>query len=302
MNQEDFEKKYEQLIISSSLKDIINLFNQKKNKFKFVIQKIKDKINKTEFAHFVALGYDNFSQNSLLYNFFNLALKNERADVIEYMFINKYINELSLTKIIKSEKILKHILDNEKIKNSISPEMCCAMLEYCSMYNIPSSFDIICKKCLETVKKIEKNYQVDILLACPKYSSYEMLDKLLHMKEPFQFDIEDKESLYRRDNLLILSAKFFNKKILKYLLTSPELEKHADLSESFFEVEKLRHAKEIFDYIIFELKIPLTTKLENLLEQNNHKEYLEMFKKRDLMLKIENKLPIKNDKTKTRKI
>lgn len=317
MNHKQFEDKYKELISDAPFKEIIDLFEEKKkgykdNKLILWIKKIKDKLLKEKTAHFLELGYSIFESIEFTETIFRLALQHQRGDVVEYMFKEKYISSMGegfyLNQIVASKKVLQHILSIKNITEKITPYEYGKMLESCVMNNMTESFDMVCQSNPEKIKEIKQEQQNRMLLSCARFNAQKMLDKLLHMKEPFEFDIDAKDEdpylpIHARDNLLIYAAKNNNIPMMRYLLTSPELEKHADLSESFWWIIRLTNGKEIMDNIIFDIKAPLTENLQMLLEgKQAFTPYLELFTKRNIRMKIEENLPIKNQKTKLKKI
>lgn len=315
--QKKFEQQCKELIPQAPFEDIIALFENKKQQYQgskivLFIQKIKDKINKTKYTQFLQLGYDierSYSYTThLIDDMFNIALKNERADVIEYMFINDFINSMGngfyFTNIVQSEKVLKHILANEKISHKLTPYEYGEILIRCSMYDKPECFDIVASHNIEKIKQIKPEQKTQVLLSSARFGSQTMLEKLLKLKEPISFDIEDNiEDPYAliptKENLLILLAKNNNQDMMKYLLSSPELEKKADLGNSYWWIENLSHGKEVLEYIALNVKITVTPKLEEVLKDNV---LLKVFKNKDLFLNLNEKYPEKQQKTKVKKI
>lgn len=312
MNNNDFEFKYEQLIAHAPLGEILSLFKEKKklysgNQIKLIYEKIKDKFTKDKNAHFFQLGYDDFSSFDLFNKMYALALKNERADVIEYFFVNKYVKSylysFELARLVSSKKVLSKIIENKELEKSFSSYDYYAILEKAVMHNLPEIIDLIFELKPEKVKKIEKKLQEKLLLQAIHFNADEVFFKLLHVKEPIEFDINFKQDQYginhERDNLLIFAAKNNKIELMRYLLTSPKLDKHVDLAESIHWIMRLKNGDMLLNSIIFDIKAPLTKKLEELLKDEK---LLEIFKKRDLMLKISNKLEPKENKIKPKKI
>ena len=98
---------------------------------------------------------------------------------------------------------------------------------------------------------------------------------------------------------------------MRYLLTSQELKSNVDLADSIHWIRNLRDSEEIIEAIIFDIKARLTESLKEILMQENlhnpqmnkiNADLLEKFKRRDLMLKIDEKLPVKGSKGKSYKI
>lgn len=315
--QKVFEEQCKKFIPVAPFEDIVALFEEKKQQyqvgiFNLLINKIKDRINKTKTTQFLELGYD--ISKSLAYSIrfindiFDLSMKYERSDVIEYMFEKNYLNfmgpDFYLRQTVNSKKVLSHILSIPEISENIKSHQYAQMLKRCAMHNLVDSFDIVCQNNIEEIQKISQPLKTEILLSCAENNSFDMLKKLLKMKEPLKFDIEDKEEdpfgiVHMKKNLLILAAKNDNVQTMKYLLTSPELEKHVSIEESFWWLERLPNNRKIMRDIFIEIKAPLSNSLEKMLEGSL---LLEDIKKRDFMIKLEEKLPIKNDKTKVKKI
>lgn len=312
MNNKEFEDKYEELISHASLEEILNLFEQKKkqyseSKISLWFEKFKENFTKYNSSKFIELGYKNYDSFDFFRKVFELALKNEREDVIEYFMTNNYSSRIvynfDLANLVISPKVLKHVLSNEKVKDKLTEYSYYAMLEKAAWKNMPESIEIIMQCEREKIKKIEKKLQEKIILQSVFFNANDSFFKLIRTKEPIQFDVNLKQDDYglenKRDNLLIIAAKNNNLEILTYLLTSPELETHANLVESLPWIKKLDNAQEILDTLIFDIKAPLTPELETYLKDDY---LLEVFKKRDLMLKINKKLEPKGKKTKTHKI
>lgn len=315
--QKLFEEQCKELIPAAPFEDIVALFEQKKQQYQggkivLFIQKIKDKINKTNYAKFLHLGYsinDNYSTTlNLVHNLFDLALKHERADVIEYMFKNDFLETMGqafyLKNIVESEKVLKHILSLEEISKNITPYEYGEMLISCSLYDKPNSCDILLSQNVDKIQKIKIEQKTKILLSSARFGSQAMLEKLLKLKEPITFDIEDNiEDPYNyvptKENLLILAAKNNDKQMIRYLLSSPELEKHTDLGNSYWWIEQLSNGKEIIEDIVLNIKIKTTPKLEEVLKDQV---LLKVFKNKDLLLHLNEKYPEKKHKTKVKKI
>lgn len=322
MNQQQFEDKCKELIPHAPLEDILNLFSEKKKQYKgskigLFIQKIKDKRIKSNYTQFLQLGYNidfSYQNQSVRADFvnsiFNIALKHEREDVIEYIFtsglVQAMVESIYFSKIVKSPKVLKHILSIKKISKNITAFEYEEMLMHCSMYDKPESFDLICTYNPEEIKQIEDYKKIDILLSSAKYNSQGMLEKLLTNKYPLKFDIEDRKKVPHfipnkdnKENLLIVAAKNNNIDMIKYLLTSSELEKNADLSNSYEQIIKLDHGKEVIENIILKMDIKITPKLEQLVQDEF---LLKLLKSKKLLLKLDHKLPEKNEKLKVKKI
>ena len=94
-------------------------------------------------------------------------------------------------------------------------------------------------------------------------------------------------------------------------MTSQELKSNVDLADSIHWIRNLRDSEEIIEAIIFDIKARLTESLKEILMQENlhnpqmnkiNADLLEKFKRRDLMLKIDEKLPVKGSKGKSYKI
>lgn len=312
MDNKEFEDKYEQLISHASLQEILNLFEQKKkqyadSKMSLWFEKFKEKFTKYNSNKFIELGYKNYDSFDFFRKIFDLALKNEREDVIEYFMTNNYsshvVYNFDLANLVVSPKILKQVLSNEKVKQKLTEYSYYAMLEKAAWKNKPESIEIIMQADAEKIQKIEKKLQEKIILQSVFFNANESFFKLIRTKEPIQFDVNLKQDDYglenKRDNLLIIAAKNNNIEVLTYLLKSPELEVHANLVESIPWIKKLDNAQEILDTLIFDIQAPLTPELETYLKDDY---LLEIFKKRDLMLKINEKLDPKGKKSKIHKI
>lgn len=313
MNQEQFESAYKALIPEGSLEQLIDLFNRKKqtnlpNKFMIFLHKIKDKFTKTNHASFFELGYNKLQGFDFVNEVFDLSVQHDRTDIVAYMFKSDLLTSFNsyfyLRKIFDSDKVFHDILLDKEITDKIKPNEYGEMLRYCSVKNLPDYCDSICAVAGDKLNNIKQKQKDQIILEAGNCNSVDMLKKILHMKEPLTFDINtiDDDSfgvIYTRNSLLVSAARNNNLDLINYLLTSPELTEKADLSKSFLHIKELHNGKELLDYIIFDIKAPLTDKLEQILKDDS---YLEIFKKRDLMLKIEDKLPAKNEKHKVRKI
>lgn len=324
MDNKTFEKRYEELIPQASLEEVLSLFNEKKKLYsnsilKLIYQKLKDKFTKDKSAHFLELGYEGFKSFDLYTKMYDLALKHERSDVIEYFFENNYVASylynFELSKLVVSKKVLSTILNNKELEEKFSPYDYYCMLDKAIMKNLPEMVDLIFEANPKKVKEISKDLQEKLILNAVSYNSKEVFLKLLHTKEPIEFDINLKQDncgiSYERENLLITAAKNKDIETMRYLLTSPELKAHVDLADSIHWIRNLRDSEEIIEAIIFDIKAPLTESLKEILMQDNlhnpqmnkiNANLLEKFKRRDLLLKIDEKLPVKGSKGKSYKI
>lgn len=239
---------------------------------------------------------------------FDLALKHERADFIEYMFKNNFVKTMGqgfyLDKLVQSEKVLTHILSSEEISKNITPYEYGEMLIRCSLYDKPNSCDIILSHDSDKIKQIKPEQKTQILLSSARFASQAMLEKLLKLKEPIRFDIEDCiEDPFAfaptKDNVLIFAAKNNDKPMIKYLLSSEQLEKNADLAHSYWYIADLPNGKEVLEDIVLNVPIKVTPQLEEALKDNV---LLKVFKNKDLLLHLNEKYPEKQQKTKTKKI
>lgn len=312
MNQKEFELNFEKMISSAPLVELIHLFESKKkeysnNKMKLWLQKLKDKFTKNNLSKFIELGYRSFDGFDFLRKVFDLGIKFQRDDFVEYLFTSNYIDKMIygsyLSRLVESPKILKKILSNKKLNAKFTEFEYYEILNTVSYKNCVESFDIIIKVGFEKIKKININLQKNIILNAMNHSATDIFLKLIKMNEPLKFDINLKQDHYgiqqERKNLLILAAKNNNIKMIEYLLTSSELKEHAKLEESIYWIIDLPNGKEIIDTIIFEIKAPLTPELEKYLENNK---LLEIFKKRDFMLTMEKNLPKSKQTNKMTKI
>ena len=83
--------------------------------------------------------------------------------------------------------------------------------------------------------------------------------------------------------------------VMDYLLTSPELKEHATLyakHEHIFRKSYFFENKDVFNYLMFRLKIEKTKEIENYLIVDGREDIIEIFNKRDLEIKLQGKLKI----------
>lgn len=311
MNNENFESKYKQLISHAPLEEILDLFEYKKkkssNKIVAFFQNLKDKFTNDNASKFIELGYNNFSSFIFFRKIFQLTLDSEREDVMEYFFNNNYSSvveyNFDIADLVVSPKVLKKVLSNKNIKKRLTSYSYYMMLEKAAWKNMPESIEIIMQSDAKKIQGIKKHLQEKIILQAVAFNANESFFKLIKTKEPIQFNInlkqDSEENDDERTNILLLAVKNNNKTILNYILTSPEIEVHANLVENISWIKKLDNAEEIFNMIVFDIRAPLTEELRIYLKDDV---LLNLFEKRDLMSDINKKLPLKGIKLKSQKI
>lgn len=122
--------------------------------------------------------------------------------------------------------------------------------------------------------------------------------------EEMKYSLE--ENPYLLDEGMLEASHARKNNVVKYLLSSPELKKHANvhtMKDMIFRTTSVNGNHEILNYIIFDLNIRKTDTILECLKRESHSLSLELFRQRDiknLQNEINEELPINQDLKKKR--
>lgn len=127
----------------------------------------------------------------------------------------------------------------------------------------------------------------------------ESFDKFKEIINFLIINHKDKLDFNARENSWIkecIKNECLNK--IEYII---ETGNHLEINDNIIKTLVRNKNKDIFDYFIFNLEIPINDNLENWLKENNHKEELQIIKKRNLFNNLDKDLVNKKNQ-KMRKI
>lgn len=312
MKNKNFENLYINALQNSKLEGVIDILNKQKeiqnpNKLVNFLGRIRNKIIKKEISKISLLVNPKESEHDLSINLLNEAIKEKRIDVVLYLIENKYyLNVLSdsyFSSLVKDYDILKEVLDNKKIV--IKQNDYLRMLKECifksniecfklllSYENNINKLDLLDKQKLlmETIYRKENNF-------------FNFLVKDNKFLKSFNFNLETEHYgiTQEPDNILLASARLKNYELLEKIIKEEEKFK-VKVEDSIGWILSYNHKEEIMDEIIIKNKYSLTENLEKFLILFKEEKYIEIFKKRDLLISLEEKLEIKHQKSKKNKI
>jgi len=312
MKNKKFENLYINALKNLKLEGVVDtLKNQKaiqnSNKLVNFLVGIKNKLIKKEISNINLLTDQQDNEHDLSINLLNEAIKEKRIDVVLYLIENKYyINVLSdiyFSNLVKDYDILKGVLDNKKIE--IKQNDYLRMLKECIFKSNIECFKLLLsyehnmikidlldkqKLLMETIYKKENNF-------------FNFLVKDNEFLKSFNFNLETEHYgiTQEPDNILLASARLKNYELLEKIIKEEEKFK-VKVEDSIGWILSYNHKEEIMDEIIIKNKYSLTENLEKFLILFKEEKYIEIFKKRDLLISLEEKLEIKHQKRKKNKI
>lgn len=296
-----FLAEMEKLIHNNSIEDIKNFIKETEKKFdgskiNLILMKIEDSFRKEKLSKFFQLGYKNnlnikyFEEEDYRTirtkrQIFNCIVNNERVDVFDFLMKNKYFNKHDLQDVVelsvKSEKILKHVLN--EYGNQLNESNIAKMLKESIYIDAVNNIDLLMNTPFKIYQKVELMHELGYLAI--KKQSNKIVKKIFNKNFKYNYDVNfiDDEN----KSFFLTAVLHKNYEAVHYLTASYTLNINTNISRQFHLLKKIPHFKEIYPIINVDKELEEKLKDHNLFSEY---ETIVLFKNLNDSLNTKNKI------------